>query len=222
MTEIRYKRLRIYGASLYLPIDRDIAGDIYRMENILQFIKGEGFILSLDSNAGSKLWFDKYTNARGRTMEEYKITRDLHIVNTDSSIQSFEINRGRSWIDLTLCNSKLSQNIRRWTCGEEESCADHKIICFDIESKVIEENAKYFFRKRYNKKVANWSTFERNLPKNLVRKFECRTELHNLTKCDKSLSQKVRNCTDIGDVIHKLTSAITTVCDATFQVLKPG
>jgi len=52
--------------------------------------------------------------------------------------------------------------------------------------------------------------------------FECRTDLHNLTKCDKSLSQKVKNCTDIEDVIHKLTSTITAACDASFQVLKPG
>jgi len=29
LTEIRYKGLRLYGASLYLPIDIDIAGDIY-------------------------------------------------------------------------------------------------------------------------------------------------------------------------------------------------
>ena len=214
--------MTLYWASLYLLIDSDITGDIYKIENILQFTKGEGLILSLDSNARSKLWFDKYTNARGRTMEEYIITRDLHFVNTDSSTPSFETNRGRSWIDLTLCNSKLIQNIRRWTCGEEESCTDHKIICFDIESWGIEENVKEFAQKRYNTKVANWSTFERNLAKNQVRTFQCRTDLHNLTKCEKSLSQKVKNCTDIGDVINKLISAITAACDVRFQVLKTG
>jgi hypothetical protein len=30
------------------------------------------------------------------------------------------------------------------------------------------------------------------------------------------------DCTDIGEVIHKLTSAITAASDASFQVLKPG
>ena len=141
----------IWGQSLSPHRQRHSRRHIYNTEHITVYTR-EGLILSLDSNARSKLWFDKYTNARGRTMEEYIITRDLHIVNTDTSISSFETNRGRSWIDLTLCNSKLIQNIRRWACGEEESCADHKIICFDIESKVIEENAKHFFRKRYNKK----------------------------------------------------------------------
>ena len=35
----------------------------------------------MDSNARRNLWFDIHTNARGRTMEEYIITRDLHILN---------------------------------------------------------------------------------------------------------------------------------------------
>jgi hypothetical protein len=58
-------------------------------------------------------------NASGRTME-YIITRDLLILNKENGIPSFETNSGCSWIDLTLCTSKLAQKTRRWTCGEEE------------------------------------------------------------------------------------------------------
>ena len=130
----------------------------------------------------------------------------------ETGIPSFETNRGRSWIDLTLCNSKRTQNIRRWTCGEE-SRADHKTICFDIESRGFEGNAKYFTQKRYNTKVDNWGTFERNLVKNLVKKFECWTDPYNLTECDRALSRKVNHCTYI-EVTHKPSSAITAVCDA--------
>ena len=68
LTEIRHKGLHLFGASLYLPIDRDIERDIDTIENIHQFTKGEGLILAIDSNARSRLWFDKYTNARGRTL----------------------------------------------------------------------------------------------------------------------------------------------------------
>jgi phage anti-repressor protein len=66
------------------------------------FTKGEELILALDSNTRSKIWFDKHTNARGRTMEEYIITKDLHIINMETGIPSFETNRGHSWIDLTV------------------------------------------------------------------------------------------------------------------------
>ena len=155
LTEIRYKGLSLYGASLYNPFDRDIVRDIETIENILQLTKGEGLILASDSNARSKLWFDKHTNARERTMGEYILTRDLHIINTETGIPSFETNRGPSWIDLTLCNSQLTQNTKRWTCGEEESCADHKIICFDIESRDPGIYDQHFIWKRYNTKVDN-------------------------------------------------------------------
>jgi hypothetical protein len=80
LTVIRYKGLRLFGASLYFPIDRDIVRDLDTKESILQHTKGEGLILAIDSNVRSKLWFDKYTNARGRTMEEYIITRGLLIL----------------------------------------------------------------------------------------------------------------------------------------------
>ena len=57
--------------------------------------------------------------------------------------------------------------------------------------------------------------------KNLVKNFECWRNPHNLTECNKALSQTVKHCTDI-EVIHKLTSAITAACDTLFQVLRPG
>jgi hypothetical protein len=45
LTEIRYKGLSLFGASLYMPIDRDINIDLNTMENILQYTTGEGMLL---------------------------------------------------------------------------------------------------------------------------------------------------------------------------------
>jgi len=129
-------------------------------------------------------------------MAEFTITRDLLFINKETSIPSFETNRGRSWIYLTLRNSKLAQKTRRQTCGEEESCTDHKIIFFDIESMDIEANATHHLRKRYNSKVDNWGTFVYNLTQNLVTKFNTWINPDNLTACDKALSQKVKLCSD--------------------------
>lgn len=222
LTEISHQGLSLFGASLYLPIDRDMERDLDTIDNIIQYTKGEGLVLAIDSNARSKFWFDKHTNARGRTLEEFIITRDLHILNKDNGTPTFETSRGCSWIDLTLCNSKLSQHTRRWTCGEEESCADHKTIFFDVESMSGGGNITHYFRKRYNTKGANWGSFDLRLAESLVKNFECSTNPNNLTACDKALSQKIRNSTDTGESIRKLTSAITTACDATLQVLRPG
>ena len=64
LTEFRYEGLTFYGASLYLRIDSDIERDLETTEDILQLTKGEGLIITIDSNTRSKLWFDTYTNTR--------------------------------------------------------------------------------------------------------------------------------------------------------------
>jgi len=133
LTQIRYKGVKLYGTSLNLPIDRDIERDFETIEDILQLTRGEGLILAIDSNARSRLWSYRRTNTRGRALEEFIISRDLIIINEATDIPTFGTNRGFSWIDLTLCNKTLAQKIRGCSCGEEGSCADHKIILFEIE-----------------------------------------------------------------------------------------
>jgi len=81
----------------------------------------------MDSNSRSKLWHDTYTNQRGKTLDEFIITSDLLLMTVASGIPTFETIRGRSWIDLTVCNNILALNTRRWMCGEEESYSDHKL-----------------------------------------------------------------------------------------------
>jgi len=51
LTEFRYESLTFYGASLYLPINRDIERDLQTIEDILQLTKWEGIILAIDTNA---------------------------------------------------------------------------------------------------------------------------------------------------------------------------
>jgi hypothetical protein len=121
LIEIRYKGLSFYGASLYFAIDQETETDIGKVEEITELTKGKGLILSIDSNSRSKLWHDKYTNQRGKILKDFIITSDLVITNEARGIPTFETTRGHSWIDLTLRNNRMAQNIRRWTCGEVES-----------------------------------------------------------------------------------------------------
>src|SRR5215469_13568740 len=77
------------------------------------------------------------------------------------------------------------------------------------------------YRKRYNTKATNWNTFDFNLTQSLLKNFECRTNPNNNAACDSDLSQKVKNSDDT-EVIQKFTLAVTTACDESFQVLRPG
>ena len=142
LIEISYEGLTFYTASLYFPSDRDIQRDLETAEKITQLAKGEGLILSIDSNSRSTLWYNTNTNQRGKFLEEFIITSNLLIMNEVTDIPTFETTRGRSWIDLTLCNNMLAQKTSGWTCSEEESCADRNIIFFDIEDVEVSGNVK--------------------------------------------------------------------------------
>ena len=113
-------------------------------------------------------------------------------MNADSDVPTFESTRGRSWIDLTLCNSTLAQKIRGWTCGEEVSCADHNIIFFEIDSWANGKWTKQYTAKRYIMKAEKWEPFTHNLEKNPTEEFDCAEDIRDWTARDNEISQKIK------------------------------
>jgi len=218
LLELRHGDLNFYGASLYFPIDRDIERDIESIEKIIQLAKGKEIIISVDSNARSKLWYDTITNQRGKSLEEFVLTRDLFLINEATGTPTFETMRGRSWIDLTLCNNVLVQKTSGWTCGEEESCADHKIIFFNITAVRTGGTALYYPGKRYLTKTEDWGNFVNKLTTNLLSNFGCISTSTDLTQCDEELSNKVKLGTDIEESIHKFITAVALASDSAFRI----
>lgn len=149
-------------------------------------------------------------------------SRDLLIINEASDIPTFETNRGHSWIDLTLSNNIVAQKTRGWTCGKEDSCADYKIIFFEIESTKASIVVACHPEKRYLTKADKWGTFVNELMKNLLENFNCRRNTNDLTTSNSALSQKASLCSDTEAVIHKIISAITVACEAKFQIIRRG
>ena len=143
-------------------------------------------------------------------------------MNEPLDIPTFETTSGHSWIDLTLSNNILPHKIRVWTCGEEESCADHKIILFDIEAIQVGCNAKHYSGKRYFTGTEDWGPFVDKLATNLLANFNCRDCPNDLTKCDEELSNNVKQCSDTGETMHKFLSAVTAACDTAFKASRPG
>jgi hypothetical protein len=52
-------------------------------------------------------------NARGKTLEEYLISRDLHIINQESERTTFQSRTGRSNINLTIVNNRLIKKLAK-------------------------------------------------------------------------------------------------------------
>ena len=221
LIEFSCKCLKFYGASLYFAIDRDMGRDIGKVEEIGKLTRGNGLIISIHRNSRSNLWHYTQTNERGKNLGEYIITSDLYLMNEETGIPTFETIQGRSWIDLTLCNNRLAQKLRGWTCGENESCSDNNLIRFDIETGTTGCNTVDLSWKGYHIKTEDWEKFENKLASKLLAGFGCVNNTGGHTKCDVVLGEKVLHSTDTEKLMSKFTSITTATCDSTIKVSRP-
>jgi len=65
---------------MYLDRQKPVEQDRNKVDKILQHGKRVGVIITLDSNARSTSWHDT-TNNRGKQLEEYRISKQIHIMN---------------------------------------------------------------------------------------------------------------------------------------------
>jgi hypothetical protein len=98
----------------------------------LQFTKGEKLIMATDSNSRSTMWNDKKINPRGKMLEEFVASNHLHVINEDNKRTTFQSNRRKSNIDLTITNNQMLANIKKWDISEEESASDHNLMKFKV------------------------------------------------------------------------------------------
>jgi hypothetical protein len=121
VAEISYRNTKFYRISSYFDITEDIEINIRKTDKILNYSKGQGLLITADSNAISKTWYDTITNQRGKVLEDFLNISNLYLVN-DRSEPTFETTRGSRYVDLTIINNQLLRRLTDWTCGTQESC----------------------------------------------------------------------------------------------------
>ena len=104
--EARVDSVTFIIASIYFDITRPIDIDLQKMQAILTHAEGVGIIFAIDNNARSTSWHDVLTNRKGKTLEEFILSRQLHIANEESCCTTFRTCRGASNIDLTVINNQ--------------------------------------------------------------------------------------------------------------------
>lgn len=75
--ELDYNNTRFFTASMYFDITTDIDKELDKIDQILEFTKGNGLVIAVDSNSRSVAWHDTQTNKRGKTLEEYIISKSM-------------------------------------------------------------------------------------------------------------------------------------------------
>ena len=105
-------------ANMYWDRQKPIEQDLTKVDKILKHgIREE--VIAMHSKARSTTWHDTTTNNRGKQLEEYIISKQLHIMNEPSTKTTFENRIGKSKIDLTLATSNLLRKITDWSISDE-------------------------------------------------------------------------------------------------------
>jgi len=130
--EVLSEKTKTIIASMYFDINRQIEDDLNKIEGIIQHAKGAGVLLAIDSNSKSKMWHDNQTNARGKILEEFLTSKQLHILNEESTLTTYLNSRGSSNIYLTVVSNQLLRAVENWEVSYQESCSDNCIIKFAV------------------------------------------------------------------------------------------
>jgi len=82
--EVIIENVKINLASMYLDINQPIDIDLMKIEAIKQHAKGASIIIAMDSNSRTTSWHNTLLSTRGRILEEFLMSQQLHIMNEES------------------------------------------------------------------------------------------------------------------------------------------
>jgi hypothetical protein len=87
--EIIHENVNFFAASMYFDFEDQIEKSFTKIDAILQFAKGGRILIPTDSNSRSTTWHDIITNSRGKKLEEYIASKQLHVINEESERYTF-------------------------------------------------------------------------------------------------------------------------------------
>jgi ribonuclease HI len=118
---------------VYLPSDAATFPPSREMENLVEYCQNKSFdlVMGCDSNAHHINWGSNDNNARGKSLYDYIINKNLSILNKGNK-PTFINSRSQTLIDITLSTTKISKFIHNWQVSDEVSMSDHCWLKFDI------------------------------------------------------------------------------------------
>ena len=212
--EVHSEAVKFYSVSMYFGSHRDKEKDIRQLEKVMDYTKGNGLIIAMDRNAGSKMWHNTVNKQCRKILEEFIICNELYVLNEATETPTFQSNRLRSRIDLTITNSRQVRFVSDWICGEEESCSDHNNVNFKLAS---ENNGKGKINHMgvcYITNQEDYKKFDTSIATNFISTFNYTNKM-DANKLDEELQGKI-NQYNTEDLIHDRFSCVTAACNTAF------
>ena len=143
----------MYIASVYLDITKPVEQTmVVKMINRCRALK-MALVICMDSNAHSSLWGSNSSNKRGEELEELLLEHELFVANV-GNVSTFDNDRSKSIIDITVYNRWATDIIDEWRVDEGPSISDQRYIDFKIT------NYKPFRKEMRNLRKADWMKFK--------------------------------------------------------------
>jgi hypothetical protein len=172
--------------------------------------------LAIDSNSRSTSWHDTQTNARGRILEEFLLSKHLHILKEENTSTTFLNNRGSSNIHLTAISNQLLRAVKH--CDSDlESCSDHSIIKFAIGQGSWGRSKQQRQGVRYIVKGEDINKFQANLLRLQEEKLNTTNTERGTVDLDVTLSKRANEESGIEKLIEEFQEVLKVACNKSFR-----
>jgi ribonuclease HI len=183
--------------SLYCSPFENIELELRHTQNIINVLKPQNLIISIDSNAHSRVWFSNTDDNRGNILNEFIAQNNLIMLNNNVNTPTYYTPEAESFIDLTLTNLAATPLINQWQVLKTETLSDHRYICFNINDECRE--IKFKSTVKYSTNNANWEQFS-SILKPILNELELKI-------------QYIENEAQINTFVNVFNEALTQVCD---------
>jgi hypothetical protein len=174
------------------------------VNNALNILKPKNLIICMDSNAKSKVLFNKSDNNRGQSLIDFINQNNLFIINNNdnSQLTTYFTTTGVSNIDLTIIDLNSIQFVNNWRiCDDLNSMSDHQYLEFDICESL--QTIKYKNTRKYIIRDENWADFE----------HKCEVLVNTL----RPLIDGISNENELNYFINQLSLKLNDICDECFR-----
>ena len=157
----------------------------------MKFTTRTKLTIAKDSNFRSTTWHDVLTNYRGKLLEEFLASNQLHVINENSARTMLQSARGSSNIDFTVVNNQVLAAITDWDISEEGSCSDHNLIKFNLNFANDKAQTYNFLGTRYVIKGQH-TAFYKNFLQLISKNFQTENNEENTNQIDEESNTSLK------------------------------
>jgi hypothetical protein len=211
--ETRVGSVTFVVASMYFDIKRPIDDDFKKMQAVMTHAKGMGIVFAIYSNARSTSLHDVLTNITGKAMEEFLISKHLHIANEESHYTTFQSCHGASNIDLTVLNNTAINFLQDLAIYDQESCSDHTIIQYALGNEALQAAETNNMGIKYTVTQKNMLKIQERVIKKMEQiARETGMVVKEEDTLDETLCQRVTTAPNIKAAVDELQAALDYAC----------